>query len=195
MPPTAARANDVVAMSDPVSPTGVDTPPLADVVVSDEQTEVAIDAERWARLARAVLVDERRGGELTLTFVDRVEIAALNLEHMGEDRPTDVLSFPLDAESATSETEHHHAVEGLPVLLGDVVVCPAVAAEAAADHAGSLDDELALLTVHGVLHVLGHDHAEPGETALMRAREIELLTAHHWGGPPPPQFRHEQAES
>lgn len=175
-------------MSDPVSPTGVDTPTRVDIVVSDEQTEVAIDAERWARLARAVLVDERCGGELTLTFVDRAEIAALNREYMGDDGPTDVLSFPLDADRHASEADRH---AGTPILLGDVVVCPAVAAEAAPDHAGSLDDELALLTVHGVLHVLGHDHAEPDETAAMRAREVELLIAHHWGGPPPPQFRQE----
>ena len=54
------------------------------------------------------------------------------------------------------------------MLLGDVVVCPAVAAEQAPTHAGTLDDELALLVVHGVLHVLGHDHAEPDETLTMR---------------------------
>ena len=54
----------------------------------------------------------------------------------------------------------------MPVLLGDVVVCPAVAADQAPTHAGTVDDELALLVVHGVLHVLGHDHAEPAETAV-----------------------------
>ena len=80
-----------------------------------------------------------------------------------------------------------------PVLLGDVVVCPAVAAEAAPTHAGTLDDELALLVVHGCLHVLGYDHAEPDQTRVMRARELELLTAHHWGGPAPDGFRQEQA--
>jgi probable rRNA maturation factor len=78
------------------------------------------------------------------------------------------------------------------VLLGDVVVCPAVAAEQAATHAGTLDDELALLVVHGVLHVLGHDHAEADETATMRARELELLQQHHWSGPAPIGFRQEQ---
>ena len=77
----------------------------------------------------------------------------------------------------------------MPVLLGDVVVCPAVAADQAAAHAGTLDDELALLVVHGVLHVLGHDHAEPGETAVMRARELDLLQRHHWAGPAPAGFR------
>jgi probable rRNA maturation factor len=69
------------------------------------------------------------------------------------------------------------------------VVCPAVAAQQAADHAGTLDDELALLVVHGVLHLLGHDHAEPGEATIMRRRELELLERLHWAGPAPTGFR------
>jgi probable rRNA maturation factor len=64
-----------------------------------------------------------------------------------------------------------------------------VAAEQATTHAGTLDDELALLVVHGVLHVLGHDHAEAGETAVMRERELDLLQRHHWAGPAPARFR------
>jgi probable rRNA maturation factor len=171
-------------MGDPKSPTGVESPPEVDVVVSDEQSDLVIDADRWARLAARVLASERAHGELTLTFVDRDEIAELNAEHLGHEGPTDVLSFPLDAaDDGPGEA---------PTLLGDVVVCPAVAAEGAPDHAGTLDDELALLVVHGVLHVLGHDHAEPDEAALMRARELELLIAHHWDGPPPAAFRQEQ---
>jgi probable rRNA maturation factor len=156
------------------------------VVVSDEQSDVAVDADRWADLARAVLQSEGRTGELTLTFVDREEIAALNGEHMGNDGPTDVLSFPLDSIDDAAD-----AMPG-PVLLGDVVVCPAVASEAAPTHAGTLDDELALLVVHGILHVLGHDHAEPGETRVMRDRELALLAQHHWRGPPPVAFTQEQ---
>jgi probable rRNA maturation factor len=76
-------------------------------------------------------------------------------------------------------------------LLGDVVVCPAVALRQAPTHAGTLDDELALLIVHGVLHVLGRDHAEPDEAAEMRARELALLQTHHWSGPAPAGFRQE----
>jgi probable rRNA maturation factor len=101
-----------------------------------------------------------------------------------------VLSFPLDA--ATMNGGEH--VDGAPVLLGDVVVCPAIAAAAAPDHGGSVDDELALLVVHGILHVLGHDHAEPGETAAMRERERALLSEHFWHGPVPATFHQEQAE-
>ena len=82
---------------------------------------------------------------------------------------------------------------GVPVLLGDVVICPAVAVEARRPtHAGTVDDELALLVVHGVLHVLGHDHAEPGESdASCAARELELLEQYHWHGPAPAGFRQE----
>lgn len=163
-------------MSDPPSPT---------VVVSDEQDAVALDGPRWADLARAVLAAEGRSGELTLTFVDTAEIAELNREHMGLDEPTDVLSFPLDADDA-------EALPGVPVLLGDVVVCPAVAAANAPAHAGTLDDELALLVVHGVLHVLGHDHAASDDTARMRDRELDHLTALHWNGPAPAGFRQDQ---
>jgi len=107
----------------------------------------------------------------------------LNAEHMGTQGPTDVLSFPLD--------DDEPGQRDVPVLLGDVVVCPAVARDQAPEHAGSLDDELALLVVHGVLHVLGHDHAEPDETAVMRARELELLESFHWDGPAPTSFRQE----
>ncbi|HWM18063.1 MAG TPA: rRNA maturation RNase YbeY [Ilumatobacteraceae bacterium] len=170
-------------MADPPSPTGVGSPI---VVCADEQDDVDIDAARWGALAEAVLRAEGVSGELTLTFVDPAEIAALNAEHMGVEGPTDVLSFPLDAAS-----DH---LDGTPVLLGDVVVCPAIAAAAAPDHGGSVDDELALLVVHGILHVLGHDHAEPVETAAMRERERVLLSENHWHGPVPATFQQEQAE-
>lgn len=153
------------------------------VVAVDEQTDVAVDLERWRNLATASLqssgVDH---GELNLLFVDELAMTELNLAHMGEDRPTDVLSFPLDAADL-------EAFPGAPavgeVLIGDIVVCPAYAARQAGDHAGenghdgSLADELALLIVHGVLHILGHDHAEPEETTRMQACEQELLVAHH----------------
>jgi probable rRNA maturation factor len=160
------------------------TAPPPTVVVADERSEsdspeVVVDVERWCRLALDVLVDSDAVGELTLSFVDSDDIAELNLEHMGKPGPTDVLSFPMDDEP----------VVGVPTLLGDVVISPAVAAAQFADHAGTLDDELALLVVHGVLHVLGHDHAEPDETAVMRAREVDLLERFHWSGEAPAGFR------
>lgn len=160
------------------------TEPAPTVVVADERSGtdspgVVVDADRWRRLALEVLADSGAIGELTLSFVDSEDIAELNFEHMGKSGPTDVLSFPMDDEP----------IVGVPTLLGDVVISPAVAAGQFADHAGTLDDELALLVVHGILHVLGHDHAEPDETALMRARELDLLERFHWCGAAPSGFR------
>ena len=176
-------------MAEPPSPTLTTGPHEVVVVGADEQTDVDVDVDRWTTLARAALVDEGAHGELTLTFVDREEIAALNLEHLGQPGPTDVLSFPLDVLDAAG------AQAGVPTLLGDVVVCPAVAADQAAVHAGTIDDELALLVVHGVLHVLGHDHAEAGEAEVMRQRELDLLQRHHWIGPAPGVFRQTHSDS
>ena len=136
-------------------------------------------AERWAGLAAAVLQDEGVGrGELGLRFVDPGTMSELNSSHMGSPGPTDVLAFPIDGAGGSV-----HITEQIP-LLGDVVVCPAYAAEQAPDHAdgghdGSLGDELALLVVHGVLHVLGYDHQSDADAAAMQARERQLLAAHY----------------
>ncbi len=158
--------------------------PDCTVVAADERSDddspgTVIDLERWRRLALDVLTTECAVGELTLTFIDAADIAELNAEHMGKTGPTDVLSFPMDDEP----------VEGVPTLLGDVVLSPAVARGQFAEHAGTIDDEIALLVVHGILHVLGHDHAEPAEAAEMRARELALLVDHHWSGPASAAFR------
>ena len=133
-----------------------------------------IDLARWRALAASVLAGEAVAGpaELHLAFVDEAAMAVLNAEHLGGDGPTDVLSFPLDAEPDP-------ATDGPgPRLLGDVVVCPAVAGrQAGADDGPAYEAEVALLVVHGVLHVLGMDHAEPAEEAAMVARERVHLAA------------------
>lgn len=157
----------------------VPTVVVADERRADDSPGVVVDIDRWHCLALDVLADAQVGGELTLSFVDGDDIAELNAEYMDKQGPTDVLSFPMDDEP----------VEGLPTLLGDVVISPAVAGEQFADHAGTIDDELALLVVHGILHVLGHDHAEPEETAVMRERELDLLERFHWRGAAPAGFR------
>lgn len=176
---------------------------VPEVQCFDEQPTVAIDLARWQRLALAVLVDEGVRGlsELSVIFVDDTAMAELNLLHMGAQGPTDVLAFPIDAHDVTALVAPAGPSRGpdrapvdagdLPLLLGDVVICPTVAAAQAPEHAGSLDDELALLVVHGVLHVLGYDHAEPDEARSMRQRERELLERHHWQGEAPATFRQE----
>ena len=154
------------------------------VVGYDEQDDHLLDLDRWTQLARDVLLDEGIGvGELTLLFVDEQTIADLHDVHMGDAEPTDVLSFPLDAESAVGAS-----IDDVPLLLGDVVVCPAVAMRNAPEHAGTINDELALLIVHGVLHILGHDHGEPEQEQRMQIRERALLERHHWRGPVPVTF-------
>lgn len=175
-----------------------------EVFVADEQGEISVDLERWRMLALDVLADlgVRGAAELSLLFVTQDEIAVLNEEYMGAVGPTDVLAFPIDAADVETAAGPGNATRGpsraepdttdLPLLLGDVVVCPSVAVAQAPSHAGNVDDELALLVVHGILHVLGHDHAEPEQTERMRSEELRLLSKYHWGGPAPEGFRQEQ---
>jgi probable rRNA maturation factor len=139
------------------------------VFVADEQTR-PIDAERLRRLAEFVLADRRvpPAMEVSVLVVDRGAIAALNAHHMEAEGPTDVLAFPIDL---PGETE-----PGLPALLGDVVLCPEVAAEQAAEHGVPASDELDLLLVHGLLHLLGHDHAEERERHEMFGLTDRLLS-------------------
>jgi probable rRNA maturation factor len=158
---------------------------------ADEQRDVDVDVARWVRLARLVLVDERvheRYGadvEMSLMFVDEPTIAELNERFLGADGPTDVLAFPMDEELPPAGRQPDQGGRGPgapadpgdpPALLGDVVVCPAIASRQAVAHGVGSDDELALLVVHGVLHLLDYDHAEPDETKVMRRREQELLS-------------------
>ena len=131
------------------------------------------DLARWQALAEASLRTEGvTAGELDLSFIGADAMTELNETHMGKAGPTDVLAFPIDGEADPM-------VDGLPVLLGDVVICPEVAHANAIDDGRATDDEIALLVVHGVLHVLGHDHQEDDERAVMQARERALLEAHH----------------
>ena len=158
---------------------------------SDEQTVGPIDLDRWQSLASAVLLAEGVEGEceMSVMFVDEDTITDLNLRFMGSDGPTDVLSFPIDGEGTPPGRWPDSGGPGpdrdddeddlLPLLLGDVVICPAVAQRNAPTHAGSFDDELALLIVHGILHLLGMDHADAVGRAAMQARERALLTDHH----------------
>jgi len=161
------------------------------VFVADEQEDQPVDTARWQALALAALADEGVSGEceLSVLFVDEPTIADLNRRFMGHQGPTDVLSFPIDGDAnppgrwpdsggpGPDRFDDDH--DDLPLLLGDVVVCPGVAARNAPGHAGSYEDEIALLVVHGILHLLGMDHADAPGRQAMQARERELLAAHH----------------
>ena len=118
------------------------------------------DEHALAALARDTLIAEGlERVELSLSFVDDDEMAALHERYMQEDGPTDVLTFPLDDDDIDES--------GVRVL-GDVVICPAVAAR---NNPGDPHAELRLLAVHGVLHVLGYDHEQDGERAKMWERQ------------------------
>ncbi len=137
------------------------------VVALDEQRVRSISTTRWAQLASDVLIAEGigDGAELNLTFIDIDEMTALNIEHMDGTGPTDVLSFPLDDSDDVVFSDQTR-------LLGDVLICPPVVVKQAP---GDPDDEMALMVVHGVLHILGMDHQEPDEEAEMKAAEKRHL--------------------
>jgi probable rRNA maturation factor len=167
-----------------------------DVYGADEQTDRPVDLARWMDLARQVLVDRGVKGEaeVSLLFVDRDTIAALNQQFLGRPGPTDVLAFPIEDEPAPGGRSpdlggtgpgSESADEPL-VLLGDVVICPAVAAENAREHGVDEADELALLVVHGCLHLLGMDHQVEAEAERMEALERQLLARYHQVAAPDP---------
>ncbi|MGI8575135.1 MAG: rRNA maturation RNase YbeY [Egibacteraceae bacterium] len=145
------------------------------VFLTDEQDE-PVDLERLRRLAGFVMRDQGVAMmELSVGCVDRDTMAALHAEHLDGDGPTDVLAFPLDAPGDAPSDAPGRGSHGEPGLLGDVVLCPAVASAQAPEHDRSPEAELDLLCVHGVLHLLGHDHHEPEERRVMFGLTDRLL--------------------
>ena len=110
-------------------------------------------------LAMFVLEQEaHEGSELSISLVEIAEIHALSRDYRGIDAPTDVLAFENDGE-----------------LLGDVVICPAVAREHARDFSSSFESEMALMLIHGILHLVGYDHIDETDAELMEERENKLV--------------------
>ena len=137
----------------PPSPTVGTEPPIV-VVGADEQSDVEVDVDRWCRLAAATVQDAGLRGELTLTFVDRDEIAVLNEQHLGKPGPTDVLSFPIDEAGEPAG----------PRELGDVVICP--------EHTADLREAV----IHGTLHLVGMDHeTDDGEMLALQEQVLASL--------------------
>jgi probable rRNA maturation factor len=160
------------------------------IVVLNESGLDVPDVRRTQSLAAFVLEQMRvhPQAELCITAVDEDTIAELNAKWMDKDGPTDVLAFPMDELRPGKVNEEPE--EG---VLGDLVLCPSVAlrqAEEAVEkgQAGyTVTDELDLLTVHGILHLLGYDHAEPEEHAEMFGLQARLLAA--WQGEDAAQVR------
>jgi probable rRNA maturation factor len=160
-----------------------------DIYAADEQVDQKIDLERWIELCRHALSEEGVRGlaEVSLIFTSGATMADLNEQFMGKKGPTDVLSFPIDAEpdptgrvpDAGGTGPGEPPTPEIPQLVGDIVICPSVAAANAVEHECSFDDEIALLIVHGVLHLRGWDHVLDDEAERMEARERELLARHY----------------
>lgn len=159
------------------------------------ESGVEVDADQIVAVARHTLgqMGVNSLAELSVLLVDADYMAVLNHQWMGKDGPTDVLAFPMDE---TTSIDHGPAEStGAPTLLGDIVLCPEVASAQAAkfgspdprmraqevaqpvDTNYSMADELTMLTIHGVLHLLGYDHAEPEEEREMFALQGKLLSA------------------
>ena len=138
----------------------------------NNESGVEVDEAEFAALARHVL-DEMHvhpQTDLSVLLVDVDVMTDLHVRWMDEPGPTDVLSFPMDELRPGTDGE-----PSPPGLLGDVVLCPHVAAQQALAAGHSTAEELLLLTVHGILHLLGYDHAEPDEEKEMFALQRTLL--------------------
>ena len=125
-------------------------------------------------LARFVLAAEEMEAdtEVSISFVDNDEIAALNGEYRGKPVPTDVLSFECDMDEADEAFPDGELFE-----LGDVIIAPDVAEAQAPGFGTTFEQEISLLLVHGLLHLCGYDHIEEDEAAEMQARERDILGA------------------
>jgi probable rRNA maturation factor len=147
---------------------------VIDLMVDQEADAWPADSEAQIRTAvvatlTAALVTQAATVELGVTLSDDAAVRALNRDHRGQDKPTNVLSFPL------CDDDFAPVAPGAPLLLGDVILAfETVAAEAVAQ-GKTLADHTAHLVVHGVLHLLGHDHGSDAEAEAMERREIDIL--------------------
>jgi probable rRNA maturation factor len=148
----------------------------------------AVDEPALAALARYVLDQMRMHplAELSVLLVDAPTIADLHQRWMGEEGPTDVLAFPMDElrppPPGRDRADRARSADSgpSPAMLGDVVLCPEVATEQAREAQRPVEAELEMLCTHGILHLLGFDHAEPGERATMFGLQDRLLES--WRG-------------
>lgn len=122
--------------------------------------------------------------QVSLLAVDVQSMSDLNEQWMGEPGPTDVLAFPMDELTEHGSWQATPAAPG-PALLGDVVVCPEVALAQATERSHPVAHELRVLAVHGVLHLLGYDHAEPDQQTQMFDRQNRLVAAWEARNPAP----------
>ncbi len=136
------------------------------------ETDVALDELELVACSRYVMAQLRvhPRAELCIRLVDEAAMETLHVQWMDLPGPTDVMSFPMD--ELRPGREGSEPLEG---MLGDIVLCPTVAAQQARDAGHATEEELLLLTTHGILHLLGFDHAEPEEEKEMFELQRQLL--------------------
>lgn len=135
-------------------------------VIISNHSGVAVNLDLLHELAKEALASEKvePEAELSIVLVAPGEIQKLNVQYRGVDSTTDVLSFPQSQDDPTG-----------PLLLGDVVISPQIAQVQAAEFDHSLEKEMAILLIHGILHLLGFDHEIPDERIKMEGKEKEIL--------------------
>lgn len=140
-------------------------------VLSHREPE-PLDLTAFERLAAFVLdrEDAPANVELSIAIVEVAEMADLNLKYRGKEGPTDVLSFECDDPCVSTGSDE-------PLALGDVVIAPDIAIQQAMEYGHTVEEELNLLLVHGVLHLMGYDHIADEDASVMQARERVLLDA------------------
>lgn len=141
-----------------------------EIFIDNRQDKILIDdsvCDLIEKTIKEVLLieEESLNCEVSVSFVDNHEIRELNREYRGVDRETDVLSFPLEDTMFV----------GGPKLLGDIIISLEKALEQSKDYGHSLEREIAYLTAHSMLHLLGYDHEEEEEKLIMRQREKEIM--------------------
>lgn len=146
----------------------------------NNESSIAVDEGRILRLATFALdqMHVHPEAELAIVLVNEAAMEQLHVQWMDEPGPTDVLSFPMDELRPGTEDEPTPAG-----LLGDIVLCPQVATAQAITAGHSALDEMLLLTTHGILHLLGFDHAEPEEKAEMFGIQDSILAAFQTSDP------------
>lgn len=155
------------------------TPPSSlrlpvNIFLADEQ-DVPLSTEPLRRLATIVMREESLppDSEVALMLVEDAQMAEYNVRFMHRDGPTDVLAFPLEHLEPGVPPERR--ANGAPLNLGDIMISPAYVERQAIEQDVKFEEELELMVVHGMLHLLGYDHRVDGEAEVMEARERELL--------------------
>jgi len=145
---------------------------MPSILLTSHRDPEPLDLAAFEKLAAYVLdrEDIAYEVELSIAIVDIDEMTELNVRYRGKDGPTDVLSFGCDDPCPVDSDE--------PVTLGDVVIAPQIALAQAEEYGHTVEEELNLLLVHGILHLLGYDHEEDEAAAAMQARERVLLAAY-----------------